>query len=235
MFGHVKGAFTGALNDRIGRFESADGGTIFLDEIGELDLSCQVKLLRVLQEQTFEPLGSNKTRKVDVRIICATNVNLREMVAERRFREDLYYRVSVVGIELPPLRERGRDIILLAEQFLAESCKRNQLNDMCISEPAKKYLCTRPFPGNIRELKNLVERTALLSPSDTITADDFKAAMSGDSSLSMAAPRTLDEIEVERINTVLEKHRGNISRAARELGLSRAALYRRMEKFDIKS
>lgn len=100
MFGHVKGAFTGALNDRIGRFESADGGTIFLDEIGELDLSCQVKL-RVLQEQTFEPLGSNKTRKIDVRIICATNVNLREMVSERRFREDLYYRVSVVGIELP--------------------------------------------------------------------------------------------------------------------------------------
>ena len=235
MFGHVKGAFTGALNDRIGRFESADGGTIFLDEIGELDLSCQVKLLRVLQEQTFEPLGSNKTRKIDVRIICATNVNLREMVAERRFREDLYYRISVVGIELPPLRERGRDIILLAEQFLTESCRRNKLNDMRISEPAKEYLCTRPFPGNIRELKNLVERTALLSPSDTIKADDFKAAMSDDSSLSMAAPRTLDEIEADRISAVLEKHRGNISRAARELGLSRAALYRRMEKFDIKS
>ena len=167
MFGHKKGAFTDAVADRVGRFEAADGGTIFLDEIGELDITCQVKLLRVLQEMRFEPLGSSKTKQVDVRVVCATNADLRRMVAARTFREDLYYRINLVNLELPPLRSRTDDIALLAEYFMQQAAKANGLDKPCIAPDAIAFLQQQRFPGNIRELKNLVERTLLMSGATT--------------------------------------------------------------------
>lgn len=232
MFGHKKGAFTGAVSDRKGRFEMADGGTIFLDEIGELDLSCQVKLLRVLQEHTFEPLGTSRPVKVDVRVVCATNADLKRMIAEKSFREDLYYRISVVNVTLPPLRSRGNDIKLLAEMFLAEACRDNGLHEAVLSQDAADYLRTLPLPGNVRELKNIMERVALMSGSELITADDLRA--SGVSAELPADGTRIDDLERTYIRQALDRHSGNVSRAAKELGLSRGALYRRMEKYGLK-
>lgn len=233
MFGHVKGAFTDAVSDRTGRFEAADGGTIFLDEIGELDPVCQVKLLRVLQEQRFERLGSSTTRSVDVRVVCATNADLRAMVAARTFREDLYYRINLVGVELPPLRARGADVALLARHFAADAARRHGLPEPQLLPDAAAYLASLPWPGNIRELKNLVERTIIISGKDALGADDFRRSGAEVSTASIPAG-TLDAMERSRIADVLAACGGNISRAASQLGLSRAALYRRMEKYDLK-
>jgi len=232
MFGHVKGAFTDAVADRIGRFEAADKGTIFLDEIGELDIVSQVKLLRVLQEQKFERLGSSDTRSVDVRVVCATNADLRDMVARHTFREDLYYRINLVSVELPPLRARGADIGLLARHFAAEASRRHGLAEPEISADALHYLGSLPYPGNIRELKNLVERTLIIAGKDVLDADDFRSSATATSAREPAG--TLDAMEHDRIVAVLEHCGGNISRAAAELGLSRAALYRRIEKYNLK-
>lgn len=233
MFGHTRGAFTGAVAERIGRFEAADGGTIFLDEIGELDSVCQVKLLRVLQEQRFERLGSSKTRSVDVRVVCATNADLRAMVAARTFREDLYYRINLVGVELPPLRARGADVALLARHFAADAARRHGIPEPQLLPDAAAYLASLPWPGNIRELKNLVERTIIIAGKDALGADDFRS--SGDATSAASVPSgTLDAFERARIADTLAACRGNISRAAAMLGLSRAALYRRMEKYDIR-
>ena len=232
MFGHVKGAFTDAVADRVGRFAAADGGTIFLDEIGELDLSCQVKLLRVLQEQRFEPLGSSKTRKVDVRVICATNADLPAMVADRTFREDLFYRINLVTLKLPPLRHRRGDIGLLTSHF-AKLASANYGVDMpIIDQSAIDFLSSRQFPGNLRELKNLIERVILVSGAKTLTADDFEREASPEM-LAGPQPSSLEESERARITEVLRRCNGNISRAATELGISRQALYRRIEKFDL--
>ena len=162
MFGHKKGSFTDATADRIGRFELAKGGTIFLDEIGELSLASQVKLLRVLQDQTYEVLGDSRTRTADVRVICATNADLRAMVEEHTFREDLFYRINLINLHLPPLRERRDDIPLLVEHFLSEACASNGIMSTTVSAEAIAYLQTLPFTGNIRELKNLVERALLM-------------------------------------------------------------------------
>ncbi|MCM1483480.1 MAG: sigma-54 dependent transcriptional regulator [Muribaculaceae bacterium] len=233
MFGYKKGAFTGAVSDRVGRFEAANGGTIFLDEIGELDIACQVKLLRVLQEHTFEPLGSNRPRKVDVRVVCATNADLRRLVAEKRFREDLYYRICVVNVDLPPLRERGHDIRLLAEHFLAESCRANDLPVPRLGDSAIRFLMSHNYPGNIRELKNMMERTALIATGQELSEADVRGMINSAVMAPDTPLRSLDEIEEARIREVLDKHRGNVSRAARELGISRGALYRRIEKFGI--
>ena len=229
MFGHRKGAFTGAVADRIGRFEAADGGTIFLDEIGELDAASQVKMLRVLQEQAFEPLGTSKTRHVDVRVVCATNADLPAMVAARTFREDLFYRINLVTLAVPPLRERGADIGLLARHFCSALCMSNRsLGDISITDDAVAYLRTLPFPGNIRELKNLVERVALLAGRETLDAEAFKAF-----AMPAATPvtGTLDNMERARIGAALAEAGGNVSRAAAALGITRQALYRRMAKY----
>ena len=236
MFGHKKGSFTGASSDRVGRFELADKGTIFLDEIGDLDLSCQVKLLRVLQEQTFEVLGDSRPRKVDIRVVSATNADLREMVADRTFREDLFYRINLITVHLPALRERREDIPLLAQHFADKLCKENNIPRVDFTKEAMEYLQSLPYPGNIRELKNLLERTLLVSGKETLDAEDFKKqnVQPADAFTSKnMGSLTLDEIERQRIVQALEQYGGNISQVAAALGLSRPALYRRIEKHNI--
>ena len=239
MFGHKKGAFTDASADRIGRFEMANKGTIFLDEIGDLDLSCQVKLLRVLQDQTFEVLGDSRPRKVDVRVVSATNADLRKMVSERTFREDLFYRINLITVKLPSLRERREDIPLLARHFADRQAEINGLPRTDFSADALNFLSRLPFPGNIRELKNLVERTILVSGKSVLDASDFDAQYLRHDEPAKAAEgtsfagMTLDEIERQTILQALEQHKGNLSQVALSLGISRAALYRRLEKYNI--
>lgn len=238
MFGHKKGAFTDAYIDRTGRFEMAHKGTIFLDEIGDLELSCQVKLLRVLQDQTFEVLGDSRPRKVDIRVVSATNCNLREMVAERTFREDLFYRINLITIHLPALRERKDDIPLLARYFADKQSEINGLPAVRFSSEAQTFLQKLPYPGNIRELKNLVERTMLVSGKSVLEASDFEsqcvhAPSAKVQTSSSLAGMTLDELEKQSILQALKTHAGNLSHVATALGISRAALYRRLEKYDI--
>ena len=236
MFGHKKGAFTDASSDRIGRFEMADKGTIFLDELGELDLSCQVKLLRVLQEQTFEVLGDSRPRKVDIRVVSATNANLQEMVKERTFREDLFYRVNLITVHLPALRERREDIPLLVRHFAEKQCAANGLPKVDFTPEAMKFLQSLPYPGNIRELKNLVERTLLVCGKQTLDANDFKAQVTvlPEKKVTDLSDMTLDESERLQILRALEKYDNNLTQVATVLGLSRQTLYRRMEKHNIK-
>ena len=234
MFGHRKGAFTDAFTDRAGRFELADKGTIFLDEIGELDLASQVKLLRVLQDQSFEVLGDSTPRKVDVRVVSATNADLPEMVREKTFREDLFYRVNLIQVHLPPLRERKEDIPLLARFFADRLSEQNRLPATSFSAGAVELLQEFPFPGNIRELRNLIERTMLISGKTRIEADDLRKLASGQDMQPLASDAaqvmTLDSLEARTIRNAIEQHGGTLSKAARALGISRAALYRRIEK-----
>ena len=223
MFGHKKGAFTDAYMDRTGRFEMADKGTIFLDEIGDLELSSQVKLLRVLQDQTFEVLGDSRPRKVDVRVVSATNRDLPAMVREHTFREDLFYRINLITVHLPALRERREDIPLLVRHFAQKLAETNGLPPVEFTSEAFTYLQQLPFPGNIRELKNLVERTLLMPQS----------ALTSSASTSLEG-LTLEELERKSILQALDKYEHNLSRTAEALGISRAALYRRLEKYGIK-
>lgn len=244
MFGHVKGAFTDAKQDRKGRFEIANGGTIFLDEIGDLDASAQVKLLRVLQDRTYEVLGSSQTRTVDVRVVSATNRNLAEMVAHGQFREDLLYRLNLIAIHLPGLRERAGDIPLIAARFLENLAKVYRRSELSISEAAMRWLQAQPWPGNIRQLRHVIERALLVSGKDVLEREDFELMMAMDAraeaqeetqdALPQVGAMTLDDIERAMILKALKHHDGNISRVAEALGLSRAALYRRFEKFGIK-
>ena len=238
MFGHKKGAFTDAYMDRVGRFEMANKGTIFLDEIGDLELSCQVKLLRVLQDQTFEVLGDSRPRKVDIRVVSATNRDLRSMVADRTFREDLFYRINLITVHLPALRERREDIPLLARYFADKQSEVNGLPRVEFSSDAQTYLSRLPFLGNIRELKNLVERTILVSGKTLLDAADFEVHCMNTSGSKSTIPSsleglTLDELEKQTILRSLEAHGGNLSHVATALGISRAALYRRLEKYGI--
>ena len=255
MFGHKKGSFTDAKADRIGRFELAEGGTIFLDEIGELSLSSQVKLLRVLQDQTYEVLGDSRTRRTDVRVVCATNADLRTMVEEHTFREDLFYRINIINLHLPPLRERREDIPLLVDHFLRLACKANNLPLVTVTPDAIGYLQTLPFPGNIRELKNLVERALLMKPHPQplsqgrgewqLTAADFQSSYSSAQSIStslspargavgeaagVVGKASLASMERSAIAACIAKHNGNLTLVAKELGISRGALYRKIEK-----
>ena len=239
MFGHKKGSFTGAVNDRAGRFELADKGSIFLDEIGDLDKNCQVKLLRVLQDRTYEVLGDSCQRRTDVRVICATNADLRTMVADGSFREDLFYRINLITLHLAPLRERAEDIPLLVNHFMAEICAFNGIKPIKVDEAAMNYLKGLPFSGNIRELKNLVERTVLVySDNIRLSADEFRSQYHADSvSLSAGTQSlsglTLDEMERQAILQAITQYEGNMSQVAMALGISRGALYRRLEKYGI--
>lgn len=234
MFGHKKGAFTGATSDRVGRFELAHTGTIFLDEIGDLDMGCQVKMLRVLQEHTFEPLGDSHPVKVDVRVVCATNADLSKMVADKTFREDLFYRINLITVELPPLRERRGDIPLLVRHFASAVARDNNLEQPVITSDAMAYLSRLPYPGNIRELKNLVERTLLVGSDGLFEARHFEAqTQPTDSNALPKTGLTLEETERQSIINALEKSRGNMTQAALLLGISRQSLYRRMEKYGV--
>ena len=239
MFGHVRGAFTDARQDRKGRFEIADGGTIFLDEIGELDLASQVKLLRVLQDRTYEVLGSSRTRSVDVRIISATNRQLPELVQRGEFREDLLYRLNLITIAMPPLRERRSDVPALANRFLRMSNSAYGTEVGEITPRAIGWLQSHQWPGNIRQLRQLIDRAVLIRGGRQLDVDDFvavrdaTAAQRSDSELPAAGTMTLDEIEKQMIVKTLQHFEGNLSRVADALGLSRAALYRRLEKHGI--
>ena len=239
LFGHVRGAFTDAKTDRPGRFELADRGTIFLDEIGELDLASQVKLLRVLQERTFEPLGSSKSRTVDVRVICATNRNLEEMVTQGTFREDLFYRINLITVQLPALRERPGDIPLLAKFYVDNLKEIYERPNLQLSQTAGKWLKTLVMPGNIRQLKNIVERTILLSPNDVLDVADFQQNISplprpaASENLPEVDTITLEEMEEQMIRRAMDFHQNRVSRVARSLGITRFALYRRLEKYGI--
>ena len=234
MFGHKKGAFTDAHTERKGRFAIADGGTIFLDEIGDLDLTSQVKLLRVLQEQTFEMLGDSRPQKIDVRVVCATNRNLPEMIEQGLFREDLFYRINLIQIHLPPLRERGNDIVMLAQNFANSLTANDNLSPVSFTDDALQFLKTSPFHGNIRELKNLIERTILMSGKNEICSDDFEiTAHVKKAQGQLLQLGTLDDIERHSIIEAMSTYNGNLSKVAQALGLSRGALYRRLDKYDI--
>ncbi len=239
MFGHKKGAFTNAISDRDGRFAVADGGSIFLDEIGELDMATQVKLLRTLQEKTFERVGDSNSIRSDFRLICATNKKLEDMVAAGTFREDLYYRINLITLEVPPLRERKDDIPMLTNHFLEKACRIYKKEALRVSPNAMEYIKGLSFPGNIRELKNLVERVALIAVDPVLKIEDFQCLGLGanvkaqHSVPAIPGQFTLDEMEKSMIEKTLKKTSGNLSEAARLLGLNRGQLYRRMEKFDL--
>lgn len=239
MFGHTRGAFTDARTDRVGRFEIASKGTIFLDEIGDLDATSQVKLLRVLQDRTYEVLGSSRTKMVDVRVICATNKNLAEMVGKGSFREDLLYRINLINIHLPALRERAKDIPLLVNYLINNLKEIYNRPDLSVSAAAIKWLQQLPLPGNIRQLKNLVERTVLITSKDNLDIEDFISQLElspqkkGSQQLPEVGTLTLDEIEVLMIKRSLEFHKNKISKAAASLGLTRSSLYRRLDKYHI--
>lgn len=233
MFGYAKGAFTGAAGERKGRFEVADKGTIFLDEIGELDLSCQVKLLRVLQEHTFERLGESRPRKTDIRVVCATNADLNSMVARKLFREDLFYRINLVTLRLPALRERREDIPELTRHFIKTGAAEMHIDMPEISREALDRLSRYAFPGNIRQLKNMVERALIMCRNGRIEGSDFDTCVSSPGATPAGDEAGLELIEKQAIVSAIANSGGNLSRAAMNLGISRQALYRRMEKYGI--
>ena len=239
MFGHVKGAFTDAKQDRKGRFEIADGGTIFLDEIGDLNLECQVKLLRVLQDRTYEVLGSSITRSVDVRVVSATNRNLPELIEHGDFREDLLYRLNLIAIHIPVLLDRSDDIPLLVNHFLESIASVYRRPGVSINEAGLQWLQKLPWPGNIRELRQLVERAVLLSNSTTLDVGDIERALQMQPAeptpqkLFAIGSMTLEEMERSMVEKAMAQYNNNVGKVAEALGISSAALYRRLEKFGI--
>lgn len=241
LFGYEKGAFTGANVSKPGKFEQADTGTVFLDEIGDVPLPVQVKLLRILQEREFERLGSNKTRHIDVRVLAATNVDLRAALEEGTFREDLYYRLNVLPIDIPPLRERKEDIPFLAEHFVRKLAKDIGSPVQSISEGAIQRLSQYYWPGNVRELENVIERSMVLASGNTLEADDIRLdveakarpASAGDSFLPEGT--TLEQHEQSIIREALKRANGNKSQAARLLGLTRNALRYRLSQMGLES
>jgi DNA-binding NtrC family response regulator len=229
LFGHVRGAFTDAKSDRVGRFELADRGTLFLDEIANISLAQQAKLLRVLETGEFERLGSSKTRTADVRIVSATNADLREEVAAGRFRQDLLFRLNTVEIHLPPLRARRTDVLPLAEHFLRLHAQRYRKPLLGFDEPAIEMLLAHSWPGNVRELDHAVERSVLMATGERVRARDL-GLQSAPPSPSSMEDLPLEEVERVLIQKALARYAGNVSQAAQALGLSRSALYRRLEK-----
>jgi DNA-binding NtrC family response regulator len=233
LFGHVKGAFTDAKTDRVGYFELADGGTLFLDEIGNMPAKQQSKLLRVLQTGEFQRVGSSRTKRVDVRVVSATNVDIRKEVAEGRFREDLLYRLNTVEIHLPPLRERGEDIAALAMHFLrGQSVKYGKAKLSGLDREALQALLEHPWPGNIRELEHTMERAVLMAQGQQIRPDDLGLRGRGEGAARLEE-MTLEDAEKYLIQKALGRCQGNVSRAAETLGLSRSALYRRLQQYDL--
>lgn len=232
LFGHKKGAFTDAREDRTGKIENASGGTLFLDEIGNLPVHLQPKLLAALQNREVTPIGSNKTVPVDIRLICATNRNLDEMVADGAFREDLLYRINTIHIEIPPLRERREDIVAIAGYFLKIYCNKYRKTEMLITEAGLQKLASYPWPGNVRELQHTIEKTVILSDKKELTPDDFffKPVMPG---LGDIFDGTIEEMEQKMIVKMLQKTGSNLSAAAEQLGITRQTLYNKMKKYNL--
>ena len=235
LFGHKKGAFTDAKEDRIGRFESANGGTVFLDEIGNISLTQQAKLLTVLQNRLVTRLGSNQPVPIDIRLICATNVPLGELANENRFRKDLIYRINTVEIMVPPLRRRGDDILVLAKHFAKLYSNKYMKPAIGFDDAALQKLLQYHYPGNVRELQYTIERAIIMSDGEVLHPQDliFSPIESATTTIVETDDLNLSSIEKNTILRVIEKHNGNITKAARELGLTRTALYRRLSKYDI--
>jgi DNA-binding NtrC family response regulator len=231
LFGHMKGAFTDAKADRPGRFELASGGTLFLDEIGNLSLPLQAKLLTVLERREVTRVGANKPTPIDIRLISATNMGIKQMAAEGGFRQDLLYRINTVEIDIPPLRERPEDIPLLAQHFLKIYAKKYNSQVSKLSSPVIKKLTAYPWPGNVREFQHVIERTIIMSDSSALSEQDFQLSAQGQINDGFDLDTyNLDEVERIIIEKVLKNNRGNVSKAASELGLTRTSLYRRLEK-----
>jgi len=238
LFGYEKGAFTGAGERKIGKFEQAHAGTLFLDEICDMSLATQAKVLRVLQEQRFERIGGNESITVDVRVIAATNISVEDAIREGKFREDLYYRLNVIPIELPPLRERTQDIPILVEHYLKKSIVDNELNPKSIERDALDLLTSHFWPGNIRELRNILERLSILVPGDVIRGKDVKDTLQGFKKANEMAERgdlkhAKDEFERQYIIKTLQNFEGNVSRASKALGIERTHLYRKLKSLNI--
>jgi DNA-binding NtrC family response regulator len=239
MFGHVKGAFTDAKSDRTGRFEMADNGTIFLDEIGDMDKSSQVKLLRVLQDQTFQAIGSSANRRCNVRVVAATNCDLQQLIAENQFREDLLYRLNLITITLPPLRERRDDIAEIAQHVLTQVCQRYGMATVSLTADAQLWLTKQNWPGNIRQLTQTIERAVLINDNDKLDVQSFTdsehiSEPKPPSSKELpVGSMTLEEMEKNMIKQSLAQYNQNLTQVANNLGLTRQALYRRMEKYGI--
>ncbi|MES2625617.1 MAG: sigma-54 dependent transcriptional regulator [Pseudomonadota bacterium] len=238
LFGHKKGAFTGANVDRIGRFQAANGGTLFLDEIGNLPLHLQGKLLSALEQRQVLPLGSNTPVPIDIRLICATNKPLKQMVREGGFREDLLYRINTVELALAPLRERTEDLPQLLEHFIAQYARKYSLPTKTVAPEVLAQIAAYPWPGNIRELRHAVERAMIMSQGDRLLASDLLPVKDATSAPAANMPSinsdlNLEQVEKSVIETALRKHKGNISHAAKELGITRTSLYRRMEKYGL--
>jgi DNA-binding NtrC family response regulator len=231
MFGHVKGAFTDAKNDRVGRFELADGGTLFLDEIANIPVAQQGRLLRVLEDGQFERLGSSRTQRVDVRVLAATNADIDAEIGAGRFRADLLYRLNTIHIHLPPLRERGDDIVLLAQRSLNQHAQHHRRPITSFSDAALSALRRYSWPGNVRELYHVVERAVLMARGTAIEPADLR--LTAGPAAGDRKAMTLDEVELDAIRAALARHDGNVIATADELGMSRSALYRRMEKFGL--
>jgi transcriptional regulator with PAS, ATPase and Fis domain len=234
LFGYAKGAFTDAKENRAGRFEVASGGTLFLDEIGNLSLAMQAKLLRVLETRQVTRLGASKPQNIDIRLICATNMQLYDMVAGNEFRQDLLYRINTVEIHLPPLRERQEDIPLLTEHFLTMLTQKYKKTIKRVSASASKKLQQYRWPGNVRELRHTLERAVILAETSVLQPSDFLFPGTSRSFEQLAFDNyNLEDVEKTIIQKVLTKHAGNVTHAAKELGLTRTSLYRRMEKYDL--
>ena len=232
LFGHVKGAFTDAHADHVGKFEQANGGTLFLDEIGNIPLHLQAKLLRVLQNRVVTRVGSEKQIPIDIRLICATNMDLQKMVSEGRFREDLYYRINTVRMHLPALRERPGDVIPLAQRFLVRYATKYRRSVETIAPDAAQRLVSHAWSGNIRELQNVIEKAVILSDGRTLRLDDLSLDTSSKAT-SVAATQTLEEAEEQTIRNTMARCGGNLSLVAKELGISRPTLYSKLKKYDI--
>ena len=233
LFGHVRGAYTDARTDRPGRFQQADGGTLFLDEIGTMPMNLQVKLLRVIQEREFTPLGSTRTQKADFRLLAATNENLEDLVEQKRFREDLFYRLNVIPVTLPPLRERKEDIPLLVDHFL-DRLEAEMKRRVKVSPEAMSALLAHDWPGNVRELRNVLERGAVVAQGDVVKPSDLGLAPAPARAPGANAPGepvSLEEVEKRHISEVLSHTGGNVSQAARLLGIDRVTLYNKIKKF----
>jgi len=231
LFGHKKGAYTDAKEDRIGRFEAADEGTLFMDEIGNLALSLQSKLLSAIEQRRITQLGSNQPVEINIRLITATNKDLNEMVNNNLFREDLFYRINTVQIEIPPLRERGNDVTKLAEYYLQYYARKYERCSLKFNGRTLEKLNSHSWPGNVRELRHAVEKAVILAESDELMPEDFNFSASSDSLLFKNL--SLEEAEKVLIATAVKNHKGNISEAARELGIGRQTLYRKIEKYGI--